>query len=535
MSCNSAKKNASEQGPRGDSRSSKGGSQSGVGGQGQPADSQAGIGADSRPRSFFTSIGAKLTLWGTLITLLICATVCVLLYLGLSFSLHREVDGFLEGEVQEFSTVLIEEEDDSLEEIVQDIRQELSSRIRGDLTVRLLDASGRLRASSNQADRLPDPWPMPRDAPKQIHEPWYQTVKVNGIANPIRVCSQWTRLPDGTLQLAQATYVLNRLAASLNTFRNICIAAMLVAAVLSLIGGRLLARRSLRPMHRMTLTARHIGASRLAQRLERSGNGDELDRLAETLNAMLSRIERQVRRIQQFTADAAHELRTPLAVLRGNAEVALTSSRDGQALRQVVEESIDQYDHLTRIADDLLLLARLDAGEAILLREPVQLDKMVHDVIDLYSPYTTERRIELAIGACEPVKLPADEERLRQVLSNLIDNSIKYMGGPGRIDVSLTRANGEAQLTVADTGPGMPEEDIPHVFDRFYRVDRARSRRGQRGAGLGLPICRSIVEAHGGHIDITSSPGGGTSVAVAIALDRCVDQQARVSGRTGSP
>ena len=505
MSCDPAKKNASEQGPTKDSRSS--------------VDSLSGVGVHSPRRSLFTSIGARLTLWGTLITLLICATVCVLLYVGLSYSLHREVDGFLEGEVQEFSTVLVEEEDDSLAEIVQDIREELGSRIRGDLAVRLLDATGHLRASSNPNDRLPDPWPLAPDTPKRMHVPWYKTVEVSGMANPVRVCSQWTHLPGGTLQLVQATYVMNRVAASLATFRNICIAAMLVAAVLSVIGGRWLARRSLRPVHRMTQTARYIGASRLSRRLERSGNGDEFDRLAETLNEMLSRIQSQVRRIQQFTADAAHELRTPLAVLRGKAEVALTGRRDEQSLRQVIEESVQEYDHLTRIAENLLLLARLDAGDLLLDREPLRLDKTIEDVMDLFAPYAADRGIELTIGRCEQVTVMADKERLRQVMSNLIDNAIKYMDGPGKIDVSAMRSNGQAQITVQDTGRGIPPEDLPHVFDRFYRVDRSRSRGRQRGTGLGLSICRSISQALGGNIEIDSRPHHGTLVTVLLPVE----------------
>ncbi|MBN2563946.1 MAG: heavy metal sensor histidine kinase [Phycisphaerae bacterium] len=466
-----------------------------------------------------TTIGARLTLWGTLITLFVCALVCVLLYVGVRFSLHREVDGFIEGEVQEFCAILVGEEDDDLDEIEGEIRRELGSRLRGDLTFRLLDADGRLMVTSNPDDRLPDPQALLQSAEHAAGAPWFETLALSCPPHSVRVCSQWTRLRDGKLCVAQATYALDRVAASLATFREVCVAAMLVAAVLSLIGGRILARRSLRPVHLMTETARQLGAGNLSRRLTRSGNGDELDRLAETLNAMLSRIESQFRRMQQFTADAAHELRTPLAALRGNAEVTLASDQDPGAMRQAIEESIQQYDHLARIAEDLLLLARLDAGEAILRPERLELDKTIEEMVDLYAPFAADHTLALRLGECERVAIWADKERVRQVLSNLLDNAVKYMNGRGRIDVSLNRANGLARITVSDSGPGIPAEDLPHIFDRFYRVDRARSRGGERGVGLGLPICRSIVEAHGGNIDIESRLGHGTMVTVLLPVN----------------
>ncbi|MCH8851315.1 MAG: heavy metal sensor histidine kinase [Planctomycetes bacterium] len=482
----------------------------------------------NKKTGILATIGARLTLWGTLTTLSVCASVCVVLYLGLRFSLHSEVDAFLEGEVQEFCAILQEDRDEDLRALEEEVRLELGSRLRGDLTFRLLDAEGRLIVASDPDDRLPKPWLIPDSSRNKIEVPWFETVHLSGSGQSLRICSQWTRHSDGTLYIAQATYLLDRVAASLESFRNICIAAMLFAAVLSIVGGRLLARRSLHPVHQMTEAVKRISANRLSQRLTQSGSGDELDRLAGTLNDMLARIESQFLQMQQFTADAAHELRTPLTALRGNAEVALTNARDERSLRRVIEESIQQYDHLARIADNLLLLARLDAGEAILHRERLRLDKAIEDVVDLYAPYSSDRGIQLVIGQCAQVILNADKERVRQVLSNLIDNAIKYSTAPARIDVSLDQANGVARIAISDTGRGMSADDLPHVFDRFYRADRARPRSGfdrlrrrsgEQGVGLGLPICRSIVEAHGGDITIESRQGRGTTVLVSLPVD----------------
>ncbi|MFQ5500951.1 MAG: heavy metal sensor histidine kinase [Phycisphaerae bacterium] len=469
--------------------------------------------------TFLSSIRARLTLWGMLFSLSVCAIVCLILYMGLSYSLHHEVDSFLEGEVHEFCAILKEDQDDELGEIEREIRLELSSRPRGDLNFRLLDAQGRLVVTSNQNDRLPDPWSFPMPPQDQVGVSFFKTIEIAGIDVPVRVCSQWTLFPDGSQHLAQATYLLDRVVASMSEFRRICLVTILFAGVLSFIGGRLLARRSLQPVHQMTETARQISASHLSERLSRSGNGDELDKLAETLNDMLTRIEQHVHRMQQFTADAAHELRTPLAALRGNSEVALSSDRDEKALRHVIEENIQQYDHLARITDDLLLLARLDAGEAILRREPIQLDQSIADVIDLFAPLAQDHGVQLAFSECEPMVVPADEDRLRQTMSNLIDNAIKYMNNHGQIDVSLKRTDHSATIRVADTGPGIPADDLQHVFERFYRVDRARSRSRNHGTGLGLPICRSIVRAHGGEIKIESRPGMGTTVSVSLPVE----------------
>jgi heavy metal sensor kinase len=318
--------------------------------------------------------------------------------------------------------------------------------------------------------------------------------------------------------LAQAGYSLHRTETSLAAFRQICLVALVSVVLIAVVGGRILARRSLRPVAQMTTTAQRIGATSLTDRLPRSGTGDELDVLAQTLNGMLDRIEQQVRRLQQFTADAAHELRSPLAALRGSAEVALMRNRSAEELAQVVAESIEHYDRLARIADDLLLLARADAGDPIVRKERLRLDQAVEDVVDLYAPVAAERQLELAYTERAEIWLEADGTRVRQLVGNLIDNAIKFAEPRGRITVSVGQNGSEARITVTDTGIGIPPEQLDRIFDRFYRVDRARSPGGQRGAGLGLAICRSIAEAHGGGITLASLPGRGTTATVILPL-----------------
>ncbi|HUN82579.1 MAG TPA: heavy metal sensor histidine kinase [Phycisphaerae bacterium] len=475
-------------------------------------------------RSAGLTIGMRLTLWGTAVTTAVCLILCIGLYLGLSYSLYAEVDGFLAGEVQEFRTTLNEYKGD-LKEVERDIRRELGSRPRADLNFRLLDKDGNLLVTGDPRDRLDQHWAFEIPARSDIR-PIFETIPIKGTEQSARVCMRWLKLPDGTPCVIQATYLLDRVGRSLSLYRRWSATGLIAAALLALWGGRWLARRSLRDVGRMTHAARRIGSGSLAERIARTGTGDELDHLAATLNEMLDRIENQFRQIQQFTADAAHELRTPLAALRSSAEVALSRPRSADELRKVVEDSIEYYGQLARLTDDLLLLARADAGQMQLHRERMRLDQAVCDVVDLFSATAHEKGIQLQVDRAEATWVNADAGRIRQLVGNLLDNSIKYIGQGSRIDVAVWGDNGRCLLTVKDDGMGVPAEDLPRVFDRFYRVDKARSSKNEAartsGAGLGLAICRSITRVHSGTIELASGAEGGTRVTV--SLPRAEDQ-----------
>lgn len=466
------------------------------------------------------SVRTRITLFATAVTLAVCLLVCVALYVGLHISLHREVDGFLRGEVQEFKAVLVHEEDDELSEVEHEIRAELGSRLGTDLTFRLLDASGRLLITSDPEDRFANPWtqPTPETAESDV---LFQTLPSSS-PSQVRFCSERALLPGRGEVIIQAAYRLDRVDQSLSVCRIVCGAAMLLAALLSVIGGRAVAGRSLRPVAAITDAAKQITARRLSTRLPRSGANDELDDLADTLNDMLQRVEQSFRQIQQFTADAAHELRTPLTALRGNAELALSQQRSEAQLRAVIEQSLTYYRILARVTDDLLLLARLDAGQETLQFERFTLSTIVEDVIDLYRPLAHEKGIEIVLHRAEETEVRADQGKIRRLISNLLDNAIKYMSDRGSIDVRVHRENGVVTTCIADNGTGISMDELPHVFERFYRIDRARTGTGSaesRSVGLGLAICRSIVDAHGGEISISSELGRGTRVTVVLNAD----------------
>lgn len=462
-------------------------------------------------------IGTRLTLWGSAFTLAICATVCVALYVGLNLSLHSEIDSFLEGEVQEFRKILHDEGDSPFTKIELTIREELGSRDRKDLSFRLLATSGERVLSSQADDSMPNPWPRVAVSAHGSHDPWFDTVRIPGPPNAIRACSQIIELPGRGTFIAQATYTLATVQASLARFRELCIVVMALAALLSLIGGRVLARKSLRPVAVMAQTARQIGTTNLNNRLDCIRNGDELDYLATVLNEMLDRLEKQVRRIQQFTADAAHELRTPLAALRGSAEVALGGRATDTDRRCVLEDSIEEFDRLSRLTDNLLLLGRADAGQDLLQREPVELVSVVRDVVDLYTPLAQEKGVSIACAIETNAKANADGGRLRQVVSNLFDNAVKYSPSGTEVKVTLRSEGARAILTIEDAGCGISPDHLPRIFDRFFRADAARTR-STVGFGLGLAICRTIIESHGGKIQIESEENHGTRVQCILPI-----------------
>ncbi len=467
-------------------------------------------------------IGTRLTLWGTLITLATSAAVCITLYIGLSVSLHREVDSFLEGEVQEFLAILMEEGSEGFDAIENDIRRELGSRARNDLTFRLLSTDGELILASHADPSLPNPWKI---APSERRGPrvWFETVHPTAARHETRACCMVATLPGRGEYVVQATYSMVGVATDLEQFMRLELIVLAAALILSFLGGRVFAQKSLQPIQKMTETAGAINASDLSARLNQSDDRDEIDQLAQVLNGMLERLERQVQQIRQFTADAAHELRTPLAALRGNAEMALSEGADSDRRREALEESIEEYDRLSRLTEDLLSLARADAGQLLAVRQPVNLGAAIEDVIDLFSALAEERGIELSDSTESEVSINADPGRIKQVLSNVLDNALKFTGSGGQVRAKLIASDNEAILTIVDTGIGIAKENIPKLFDRFYRADKARSRASaspgsNAGFGLGLPICRSIITAHGGTIELESSHGKGTTVVLRFPL-----------------
>ncbi len=291
-----------------------------------------------------------------------------------------------------------------------------------------------------------------------------------------------------------------------------------VALPLSLLAaggvGIFLSSRALAPIDRITRAARDISAADLGQRLDMDLPDDELGRLARTFDDMLERLDDAFRRQRQFTADASHELRTPLSIMRGQIEVALARPRGPDEYVETLEAAAEQTERLIALTTSLLTLARADAGRIPLQPEPLEVRALVELTVEQARHLAEERGVALAVAGPE-AWIEADTTLLIQLLLNLLDNAVKHTPSGGQVRVTWTTEADDLQLKVTDTGEGIPSEHLPHIFDRFYRVDVARNR-SEGGAGIGLAIARWIAEAHGGTISATSRPGAGSTFLVTL-------------------
>jgi signal transduction histidine kinase len=281
------------------------------------------------------------------------------------------------------------------------------------------------------------------------------------------------------------------------------------ALLLAAGGGWWLMRKALAPVAALTQAAERINEHNLAARLPRTGSGDELDRLTEVFNAMTDRLERAFLRLREFTLHASHELKTPLTVLHGELETALQDETLTPAQRERLANELDEIQRLTHIVDGLTLLTRADAGQIVLAREPVRLDELVREAHADAQSLARPHRVQVHLAQCAPVTVAGDRHRLRQLLLNLTDNAIKYNVPDGTVVLAMRQRDDAAELTVTNTGPGIPAEILPRVFDPFFRGDSSHSKEVD-GCGLGLSIARWIATAHGGELRLTSAPGRET-------------------------
>jgi len=292
----------------------------------------------------------------------------------------------------------------------------------------------------------------------------------------------------------------------------------LPAVLLGLLGGWWLTRRALGPVKKLTDAATKIHERNLRDPLPRTSNGDELDQLTKVFNDSLARLDDSFKRVHEFTLHASHELKTPLTVMCGEAEIASRDESLPSAERERAASQLDELRRLARIVDGLTLLAKADAGQITLAMEPVRLDELVRDNFADAQILAEPQGIKVELESCEEITVRADRHRLRQLLLNLADNAVKYNQPQGRVTMNLRRADNMAEFTIANTGQGIPPEMLPRVFDRFFRGDPAHSQTVD-GCGLGLSIAQWIVSAHNGTIKIESATMKPTIVTVRLPLD----------------
>jgi heavy metal sensor kinase len=325
-----------------------------------------------------------------------------------------------------------------------------------------------------------------------------------------------TRLESaGSIFEAQVAIPLDEVLGVMRAFRQLLLFLIPGVLTVSCLGGYWLSSRALRPVDEITNVARSIGVQNLSQRIAVPQTGDEIERMAQTWNEVLERLEASVKRIRQFTSDASHELRTPLALIRATAELALRRDREPAIYRSSLRQIEEDAGRMTELTESLLALARADADTLQMTMQPTDLNELARSVVNRSGAAAAETGIALrAITPDQPMEAPADPSGIRRILLILLDNALKHTPPGGTITVSVANHGGVITLSVEDTGEGIPADALPHIFERFYRADPAR---GSSGFGLGLSIAQAIAHAHGSVIEVASTPRAGSRFCFSLA------------------
>jgi heavy metal sensor kinase len=454
------------------------------------------------------SIRARLTLWYTGVVVAILLLISVAAYSLLRWHLFNDLDASLFTVAGVLRDAPLVDQTSPLPPDLEPLVREFLGSEFAEALMQLLDPEGRLRSRA-----LRPALPLSREARINALRgvPTLETVEL-AAGEQARLLTMPVVRSGRIVDLVQVAMPLRRTRQTLLRYVETLLVLVPLGVVLSAAGGWLLARRALRPVDRMSQSALRISAEDLSRRLERRGAQDEIDRLADTLNAMLARLEAAFVEMQRFTADAAHELRTPLTALRGGIEIALRAERSPDEYRRVLASSIEEVDQLIRLTEDLLLLSRSTVGLSA-ARQPVDLEPLCLEALELGVRLAKGKGVNVSMRSTTPAVVQGDAGALRRALLNLVDNAVKYTPAGGSVVISLERAGQSVSILVEDTGIGIDPADATRIFEPFVRLDAGRSR-DTGGSGLGLAIARSVVLAHGGTLEVQSRPGGGSRFTI---------------------
>ena len=354
--------------------------------------------------------------------------------------------------------------------------------------------------------RIPLPSDQEEDGPRKL---------LFGAGNRLLIHSMTLKAADGSRFLVESGAPYNQIEVVLHGLLLTLAIYMPFVVSLAVAGGYWLMRRSLRPVDEITKRAEGITSTNLSERLPVIRTGDELERLSISLNRMIERLDDAFQHINRFSADASHELRTPLTVLQLELEGIAQNHRWDASLRDQIGSALEETHRMSRIVESLLAISRLDAGEAKMDKTRLDLGELVASTADEMRLLAEEKSIGLRTHVATGIQVEGDRTRLQQVIVNLIDNAIKYTQQGGKVEISVGGEGNTAVLEVSDNGPGIPSHALPHVFERFYRTDKARSR-ASGGAGLGLSIVKAICAAHNAEVKVSSQEGRGSRFRVEL-------------------
>ncbi len=477
---------------------------------------------------FFHSVKFRLTLWYVFILAIILIAFSVLMHTELKRVLYNDADQVLMNQSQAIeyslraflgrSHIRISEDDgrpNTFSEgkfllLLQSWENEQRHLGRSTIMIRLINHSDRVYMSNLKGWEQDIIFPnFERDSVFMENGASYQTIHFQN--KPVRLYYQDLTVRGFPPVIIQTGYSLYDVEVTLRRLVVILLIWIPVALIVSLIAGWFMSRRALSPIDLMIQQARKITAAYLNERLPRSETGDELDRLAETLNEMMDRLESSTRAVREFSTDVSHELKTPLAIIKGEVDLALRKKRsveDYQVTFRIIEEEVTG---LTRLVNDLMLLVRSDSNQLKFEMQRVSLKEVLEYVFSRFRDRAVENKIDFSFFCEQDTEILGDEVYLKRLFANLVDNAIKFTPQGGMIRIYLGKERGRAFAEISDTGMGIEKEIQEKVFSRFFRSDSARP---HEGSGLGLNIAKVIVDAHNGKLQLSSQLGQGTTVSV---------------------
>ena len=466
--------------------------------------------------TIFESVRARLTLWYVTVLAAILIVSIVVIYVLLARALYTRIDDTLHAVVQIAHTSLTNalNEGQDAADAARSTATELASR---QTLLAIYDGRGRLLAEAGREDDIAIPLPPIADIP--LHDDLMMTiVEADDLDDRHRLAIRWVDIAgfDAEFVIVAGTS-LESTDEELESLRGILVYLVPLSLIVAGIGGWFLAGRSLSPVVAMADQARQIGVANLSERLPVANPRDELGKLAETFNSLLARLEGSLMQQRQFMADASHELRTPLTTARTAATVALQQPTRNEAdYRDTLAIIEQETTRLSRIVDDMFTLARADAGSYPVRAMPMYLDEVVDEVVRAMRVVASTRDISITDSAYRPAPFTGDEDLIRRLILNIADNAVRYAPSGSAVRIALDLTSNHYAISVSDDGPGIPAEIRPRIFERFYRVDAARTHGKDGGAGLGLALARWIARVHGGDVDLAASSRAGSTFVITL-------------------
>jgi len=455
--------------------------------------------------SFFSRLDVRLTFSSTLILLALSLGLCVFFYMRLEYLLEKQLNRILVDETHELLDDIVEHK--SVIIGCQMFESDVARRKYYQFEFRVLSAEGAVLYQSKRAVKMP--------FPDQGRKRQFSTVRMPDQSAQFRLFERKIS-PDEVSDLyVQIAMEKRQDRDLLSRFYENMLLAFPVVLILSLLCGMMVANKPRKIIKGIAGVANRISSHNLQERLPVPPARDEVQELTLTINSMIDRLEKSFSETKQFTADVSHELRNPLFALKGSMEVALSENRDSNEYRESMAECLEHINFLIKMVNDLFLISRFEMQKVNLDLTSFNMGEVVRDIHEFFLPMAQEKQLQFTCERCDDVVICGDRTRILQLLSNLLDNAIKFTPEGGQVTTMLLKNDSGVELQVSDTGIGIPPGKMPHIFDRFYQVDASRSGVA-RGTGLGLQICKRIADAHGGMISVQPNAGSGVTFSVML-------------------